>query len=195
MTIRSSAPGTRALQSLRARASSRCARAPDQRASTIRIRAAGSITAASRPAQARSRIVKASSTCTWGSQRETAFATTCRSCGAARRSPTTSITAQNDMGPGNAQFIYALYNTRAAAPTCGPETIAPGLTVNGCTSSGQITSLLNPNLLYAKRFIGSGYPAAATRVRRNPSPAAQPTWGMAITLRTTCRSERRLPRA
>ena len=68
----------------------------------------------------------------------------------------------DDMGPGNAQFIYALYNTRAAAPTCGPETIAPGLTVNGCTSSGQITSLLNPNLLYAKRFIGSGYPPPYT---------------------------------
>jgi hypothetical protein len=66
--------------------------------------------------------------------------------------------SQNDMGPGNDQFIYALYNTHAAAPTCGPETIAPGLTVNGCTSSGQITSLLNPNLLYAKRFIGTAYP-------------------------------------
>jgi hypothetical protein len=67
--------------------------------------------------------------------------------------------SQNDMGPGNNQFIYSLFNTRAAAPTCGPETIAPGLTVNGCTSSGQIISLLNPNLLYAKRYIGSGYPA------------------------------------
>ncbi len=29
--------------------------------------------------------------------------------------------SQNDMGPGNNQFIYALYNTKAAAPTCGPE--------------------------------------------------------------------------
>src|SRR3984957_8667973 len=54
--------------------------------------------------------------------------------------------SQNDMGPGNDQFIYSLYNTHAAAPTCGPETIAPGLTVNACSSSGQIQALLNPNL-------------------------------------------------
>jgi hypothetical protein len=59
--------------------------------------------------------------------------------------------SQNDMGPGNDQFIYALYNTRAAPPTCGPETIAPGLNVNGCTSSGQIQALLNPNLYAYQR--------------------------------------------
>jgi hypothetical protein len=45
-------------------------------------------------------------------------------------------------GPGNNQFIWALFNTKAAAPTCGPEQIGPGLTVNGCSSSGQIQSYL-----------------------------------------------------
>ncbi|HTA53919.1 MAG TPA: TonB-dependent receptor [Candidatus Acidoferrales bacterium] len=64
----------------------------------------------------------------------------------------------NDMGPGGNQFIYALYNTKAAAPTCGLETIAPGLRVNGCTSAGQIQALLNPNLLaYQRGIFGPGY--------------------------------------
>jgi hypothetical protein len=65
--------------------------------------------------------------------------------------------SQNDMGPGVNQFINALYGTKAAAPTCGPENLAPGLTVNGCSSSGQILSLENPNLFYAKRFLPSSY--------------------------------------
>src|SRR5579863_2587606 len=63
----------------------------------------------------------------------------------------------NDMGPGNNQFISALYGTNAAKPTCGPEAIAPGLTVNGCGSAGQILSLENPNLFYAKRFLPGSY--------------------------------------
>ncbi|MGA9944124.1 MAG: carboxypeptidase regulatory-like domain-containing protein [Candidatus Cybelea sp.] len=47
----------------------------------------------------------------------------------------------SDLGPGVSQFFYSLYGTHYAPPTCGPETIGPGLTVNGCTSSGQIASL------------------------------------------------------
>ncbi len=47
----------------------------------------------------------------------------------------------NDAGPGNAQFIYSLYNTLYKAPSCGPEKIAPGLMVNGCSSLGQIEAL------------------------------------------------------
>jgi hypothetical protein len=47
----------------------------------------------------------------------------------------------DNAGPGNNQFIYSLYNTNYKAPTCGPETIAPGLTVNGCSGVGQIASL------------------------------------------------------
>ncbi|HEY2475116.1 MAG TPA: TonB-dependent receptor [Candidatus Cybelea sp.] len=45
------------------------------------------------------------------------------------------------VGPGNGQFIYSLYNTNYRAPTCGPETVAPGLNVNGCSSVAQIVSL------------------------------------------------------
>jgi hypothetical protein len=49
----------------------------------------------------------------------------------------------SDQGPGVNQFIYSLYNTNYAAPTCGPETIAPwaNLSVTGCSSLGQIASL------------------------------------------------------
>ena len=50
--------------------------------------------------------------------------------------------SQNDLGPGVNQFIYSLYNTKYAAPACGPMTVGPGLTVNGCSSAGQIASLL-----------------------------------------------------
>ncbi|HZY97611.1 MAG TPA: TonB-dependent receptor [Candidatus Cybelea sp.] len=50
--------------------------------------------------------------------------------------------SQSDIGPGVNQFIYSLYNTKYAPPTCGPETVAPGLTINGCTSAAQIASLL-----------------------------------------------------
>ncbi len=47
----------------------------------------------------------------------------------------------SDMGPGNNQFIYSYYGTHYKAPTCGPETVGPGLTVNGCTGIGQIVPL------------------------------------------------------
>lgn len=43
-----------------------------------------------------------------------------------------------DAGPGNSQFIYSFYNTMAKAPTCGQETVAPGLNVNGCSSFGPV---------------------------------------------------------
>ncbi len=55
-----------------------------------------------------------------------------------------------DIGPGNNQFIYSLYNTHAGAATCGPEQVGPGLTVNGCSSSGQIASLLPFGLVCGK---------------------------------------------
>jgi hypothetical protein len=48
----------------------------------------------------------------------------------------------SDLGPGVNQFFYALYGTKYAPPTCGPTTVGPGLTVNGCSSSGQIIPLL-----------------------------------------------------
>ncbi len=57
---------------------------------------------------------------------------------------------QSDMGPGVNQFIYSLYGTHAAKPACGPETVGPGLTVNGCSSSGQIASLLPFGLVCGK---------------------------------------------
>jgi hypothetical protein len=80
--------------------------------------------------------------------------------------------SQNDMGPGNNQFIYSLYGTDAAAPTCGPTNIAPGLTVNKCSSEGSIVALDNPNLLYYTRFLKpGGYP--------NPPPYTCPTNGIA----------------
>ncbi|MFY9884586.1 MAG: TonB-dependent receptor, partial [Candidatus Cybelea sp.] len=49
-----------------------------------------------------------------------------------------------DLGPGNNQFIYSFYGTHAAAPICGPETIAPGLTVNGCNSPAATPASLAP---------------------------------------------------
>jgi Carboxypeptidase regulatory-like domain/TonB dependent receptor/TonB-dependent Receptor Plug Domain len=48
----------------------------------------------------------------------------------------------NDLGPGNNQFVYSLDGTNYKPPTCGPETIGPGLTVTGCSGIGQIVSLL-----------------------------------------------------
>ena len=63
----------------------------------------------------------------------------------------------NDMGPGNNQFIYSLYGTKAHAPTCGPETIGPGLTVNGCGSSGQILSYLQPSEYFFNNFYPPSY--------------------------------------
>ena len=44
-------------------------------------------------------------------------------------------------GPGNNQFIYSFYNTMYHGPTCGPQTIAPGLNVNACSGVGQVVSL------------------------------------------------------
>ncbi len=56
----------------------------------------------------------------------------------------------NDLGPGNNQLIYALNNTIAKAPTCGPETVGPGLIVNGCSSLGQIVSLAPLGIICGK---------------------------------------------
>ncbi len=50
-----------------------------------------------------------------------------------------------DLGTSVNQFSYSAYGTHYAAPICGPENIAPGLTVNGCHSptgaAGQIIPL------------------------------------------------------
>ncbi|MBV8531985.1 MAG: TonB-dependent receptor, partial [Candidatus Eremiobacteraeota bacterium] len=58
----------------------------------------------------------------------------------------------SDMGPGNNQFIYSMYNTLAKPPTCGPTTVAPwaGLTVNGCSSIGQIIALQSSGIICGK---------------------------------------------
>jgi hypothetical protein len=40
------------------------------------------------------------------------------------------------MGPGYNQFIWAQYNTLARTPTCGPQTVAPGLTIPACNNPG-----------------------------------------------------------
>src|SRR5579863_4047489 len=50
----------------------------------------------------------------------------------------------NDMGPGANFFSYESWGTQYHSPTCGPETIGPGLTVNGCNGIGQIASFLQP---------------------------------------------------
>jgi len=64
----------------------------------------------------------------------------------------------SDMGPGVNQFIWAQFNTKYAPPICGPETIGPGLTVNGCNSptgpAGQIYSYLQPNQYFFQTFYG-----------------------------------------
>ena len=64
----------------------------------------------------------------------------------------------NDMGPGNNQFISSLFGTKASPPVCGPEALAPGLTVNGCTSppgaAQQIQSFLQPNQFFLQNFYG-----------------------------------------
>jgi hypothetical protein len=68
-----------------------------------------------------------------------------------------SYNSPDDEGPGNNQFIWGAYGTRAAAPTCGPETVGPGLTVNGCSGIGQIVSFLQPNQFYLQRLgLGPG---------------------------------------
>jgi hypothetical protein len=71
--------------------------------------------------------------------------------------------SQVDMGPGVNQFIYSLYNTKYAPPTCGPEAVGPGLTVNGCTSAGQIASLLPFGIVCGK------YPASYTTLGCGPT--------------------------
>ncbi len=77
----------------------------------------------------------------------------------------------SDIGPGNNQFIWALYNTAAHAPICGPETIAPGLTVNGCNSptgaEGQIAAAL-----HASPFFGGPYACATNALGCGPTYAS-----------------------
>ncbi len=74
----------------------------------------------------------------------------------------------SDIGPGNSQYTWALYNTVAHAPICGPETIAPGLTVNGCNSptgaEGQIAAAL-----HASPFFGGPYACATNAVGCGPT--------------------------
>jgi hypothetical protein len=67
------------------------------------------------------------------------------------------VESPNDLGPGYQQAVYSAYGTKYAAPTCGPETIAPGLTVRGCSGAGQIASFLQPSQLYAQRFLPPSY--------------------------------------
>ncbi len=73
-----------------------------------------------------------------------------------------------DMGPGNGQYVYSLYNTIAHAPICGPETIAPGLTVNGCNSptgaAGQIAATL-----HTSPFFGGPYSCATNGTGCGPT--------------------------
>jgi hypothetical protein len=63
----------------------------------------------------------------------------------------------DDMGPGNNQFVYSLYGTRYAPPTCGPQAIAPGLNVNACSGEGQIQAFLQPDEPYSQRFFPGSY--------------------------------------
>jgi hypothetical protein len=66
------------------------------------------------------------------------------------------VTSPQDLGPSTNQTIYSLFNTQYTPPTCGPESIAPGLTVNGCTGTqGQIASMLQPFQQYFARFAPS----------------------------------------
>ncbi len=64
-----------------------------------------------------------------------------------------------DIGPGTNQYIWAALQHGAHAPICGPETIAPGLTVNGCNSptgaAGQIAATL-----HTSPFFGGPYSCA-----------------------------------
>ncbi len=93
----------------------------------------------------------------------------------------------SDIGPGNNQFIWAAFNTIPHAPICGPETIAPGLTVNGCNSPGGAAGR-SP-----RRCIRRRSSAVRTRAlrRRTRWAAAQRTRRTQITSRTTRRSARR----
>ncbi len=62
-----------------------------------------------------------------------------------------------ELGPGSNEFSYESFGTQYRAPTCGPETIGPGLTVNGCNgTNGQIAAYLQPEQLYWERFQGLG---------------------------------------
>jgi hypothetical protein len=56
-----------------------------------------------------------------------------------------SYTSPSDAGPGNTLFIHSLYDTAYRAPGCGPEMVAPGLSVNGCTGVGQIQAIASLN--------------------------------------------------
>jgi hypothetical protein len=70
--------------------------------------------------------------------------------------------SQSDVGTGQNQFIYSLYGTKYAAPTCAPQTIGPGLMVNTCSGIGQITSFLQPFQMYFNRFAPSLGPGPYT---------------------------------
>ena len=84
-------------------------------------------------------------------------------------------TSPDDLGPGNNQFVYSQYNTLAKLPTCGPDTIAPGLTVNGCNNPGGFGGLpvcsisSNPYGTAARSF---RCPLSAAAQRRSDSWAA-----------------------
>ncbi len=95
----------------------------------------------------------------------------------------------SDIGPGVNQFIYSLYNTQYKAPTCAPENIAPGLTVNGCSTSSlsaaQIISLKGEGIICgvsppSDPFLGCapsyvGYADAVTYNVPFGTPIATPT--------------------
>ena len=80
-----------------------------------------------------------------------------------------------DMGPGVNQFYQALYGTSFHAPSCGPETIAPGLNVNGCVESqnhglgGQISSFLQVNQPFFGGAVGPFICSKATSFACGPT--------------------------
>ena len=125
-----------------------------------------------------------------GIPKHNGFATTCSCLWSGSALNNYFYSSPNDIGPGNNQFIYSFYGTHAQAPTCGPEQVAPGLTVNGCTSSGQIQSYGDPT-----RLCQSSTDLDRYRVRP-PTAVLRPTYvGYAETFRITCRSARRSRRA
>ncbi len=63
------------------------------------------------------------------------------------------VESPSDIGPGVGQYIYSAYGTHYHAPICGPENIAPGLTVNGCTSPGGTAGQIIPLLGLGTPFI------------------------------------------
>ncbi|HEY1882393.1 MAG TPA: TonB-dependent receptor [Candidatus Cybelea sp.] len=81
--------------------------------------------------------------------------------------------SQNDIGPGNSQFIQSYFGTTARGPArCGPLQVGPGLTVNGCSSMTNFNGIspCYPNC----GQIGSLLPLFGSQAVCNPrSPAAQ----------------------